>query len=562
MSLPAGILRVLLFGGVLGAAASLAALAFVEGVRWLGDFLFVDLRRRESLSPAFFYLLIFPPMLGGIVAGALIRKLPDKRPQNPADVILAAQTARHIPFKDGALTALAALAGLGSGASVGIYGPLVHLGASVGSGVARLCKAEPGLGLGCGAAAAISTAFGAPIAGIVFAHEVVLRHYSLRAFAPITVASSAGLLIADKIFQRPPLFEISVARAVFAPEFFAFVVIGLCGALVAVVFMRAILFAARIAGNLKIPNWQKPALAGLCVGVAGLFLPEILGAGAEVLRFAITPGAYSAPELGVLLAAKILATALCLGFGFAGGVFSPALLIGVLFGALFGQAAAAVFDIGNGAGLEFYAVCGMVAVTSPVIGAPLASILLVFELTRNYELATAAMVSVVFSNLVACRLFGRSLFDRQLGMRGFDLSMGRDKARLAQLGIGELMERDFVRARRDDSAEEVMRALIAKNHSEAYVADEDGNYAGMLTLNQLLSVKSGNAGELARDDSLRFDAAMSVWDAMEAMRGFVGESIPVLDARGRLLGVVHESALVAAYLRTVRELRAEENADH
>ncbi|MDA7968789.1 MAG: CBS domain-containing protein, partial [Gammaproteobacteria bacterium] len=106
------------------------------------------------------------------------------------------------------------------------------------------------------------------------------------------------------------------------------------------------------------------------------------------------------------------------------------------------------------------------------------------------------------------------------------------------------------------------RALIAKNHSEAYVADEDGNYAGMLTLNQLLSVKSGNAGELARDDSLRFDAAMSVWDAMEAMRGFVGESIPVLDARGRLLGVVHESALVAAYLRTVRELRAEENADH
>jgi len=560
MGLLPGIARVLLFGGGIGALAALAAIAFVEGVKWLNDFSWVTFSRRQSLPPALFWLLILPPAIGGLAAGCLIRLLPDKRPHNPADVIEAAQSARPVPTRTGLITALAALAGLGGGASVGIYGPLTHLGATVGSALARYCKAEPGLGIGCGVAAAISTAFSAPIAGIIFAHEVVLRHYSLRAFAPITVASSAGLLIADKVFHRPALFEISVARTVFAPEFFAFVVIGICGALVAVVFMRAILLAARISDAIKIPNWQKPALAGLCVGIAALFIPEILGAGGATLRFAITPGAYTAPELSLLLIAKLLATALCLGFGFAGGVFSPALLIGVLFGAAAGHVAEALYA--GHAGLEFYAICGMVAVTSPVIGAPLASILLVFELTRNYELATAAMVSVVFSNLVACRLFGRSLFDRQLSMRGFDLSMGRDKARLAQSGIGGLIEKNFVRARRADSADDVMRALVAANHSEAYVADEDGNYAGMITLNQLLSAPRGNAGELARDDSLRFHAGMSVWDAMEAMESFVGESIPVLDARGRLLGVVHESALVAAYLRTVRELRAEENADH
>ena len=572
MNVLARIVRVLFFGVVLGAIASLFAIGFVDMVKWLNSVLFVTFRSRQAVPPesGLAMLLFLLPAVGGLIVGLLIRLIPNKRPHAPANVIRAVQSAKEIPARAGFITAGAALIGLGSGASVGQYGPLVHLGGTIGSAISRFCKVEPGLGIGCGVAAAISTAFSAPIAGIIFAHEVVLRHYSLRAFAPITVASTTGLFIADQIFHRPALFEVSVARSVVAPEFVAFVVIGASGALVAVGYMRAILAAHRISDWVKLPAWLKPAIAGLGVGITAQWIPEILGAGTETLRFAITPGAYGAAELSIILLAKILATALCLGFGFAGGVFSPALLIGVLFGGVLGHGAEFLYNDFY-SGLEFYAICGMAAVTSPVIGAPLATILIVFELTRNYELTTAVMVSVAFSNLVAYRLFGRSLFDRQLSMRGFDLSMGRDKAKLAQTRISDYLTTDFVRAHPGDSLSVLKRALIDANRHEVYIVDEVSGYGGMITLNQILSFEQGGqsgqqggdqARHHARNDSLQFSSEMSVWDAMEAMDEFVGESIPVIDGHGRLLGVVYESTLVKAYLQTVHKLRAEENAAH
>ena len=562
------IARVLIFGVVLGAIASLFAIGFVEAIKWLNDALFVTARSRDGIAPesGLSMLLFVLPAIGGLIVGLLIMLVPDKRPHNPADVIEAAQSGKGVSVKAGWLTAVAVLVGLGSGASVGQYGPLTHLGATVGSVIARFGKVEPGLAIGCGVAAAISTAFSAPIAGIIFAHEVVLRHYSLRAFAPITVASSTGLFIADRVFHRPPLLEMSVTRSVFAPEFLAFVLIGAGGALVAVLYMQGILSARRLSESLKLPTWLKPAVAGLCIGIAAQWIPEILGVGQETLRLAITPGGYDAAGLGLVLVAKIAATALCIGFGFAGGVFSPALLIGVLFGAMLGHGAEFLYSDFY-SGLEFYAICGMAAVTSPVIGAPLATILIVFELTRNYELTTAVMVSVVFSNLVAYRLFGRSLFDRELSMRGFDLSLGRDKVMLAQAGIGDYITTDFVRVRPDHDLSQLRQALIDANRSEAYIVDDDSVYVGVITLNQVIASGDDKAPDYAREhardharDTLRFSGGMSVWDAMEAMEGFVGESIPVVDDNGRLLGVVYESTVVRAYLQIVHRLRAEEHA--
>ena len=565
MNVLSRIIRVLFFGVAIGVIASLLAIAFVDAIKWLNDLLFVTFHSRQSVpaESAVRGLFFLIPAVGGLIVGLLIRLIADQRPHNPADVIQAVQSAKAVPAKTGLLTATAALVGLGSGASIGQYGPLTHLGATIGSAISRVCKVESGLGIGCGVAAAISTAFSAPIAGIIFAHEVVLRHYSLRAFAPITVASSTGLFIANQVFDRPALFEVSVVRSVFAPEFFAFVLTGASGALVAVVFMWAILMARRLSDRLTLPAWLKPAIAGLCVGVTAQWIPEILGIGKETLRFAITPGAYDATELCIVLAAKIVATALCLGFGFAGGVFGPALLIGILFGAALGHGAEFLYsDLYSG--LEFYAICGMAAVTSPVIGAPLTTILIVFELTRNYELTTAVMVSVVFSNLVAYRLFGRSLFDRQLAMRGFDLSMGRDKVRLAQLRIGAYISTDFVRGRFDDDLPTLQQALLKAGQNEAYIVDDESRYVGMVTLNQIVALgqagNTDNAHACARDDALRFSAAMSVWEAMEAMEEFIGESIPVIDDDGRLLGVVYESTLVKAYLQMVHNLRAEEQA--
>ena len=566
------ILRSAILGMVTGTVASLAAIGFVDLVLLLNEWLLISPRSRFMQEDAWLLLLatIIVPAAGGLIVGIAHRYIPEHRALGPSDVIRAVQGPDgRIPLRSGFLSALTSVVSLGAGASVGQYGPLTHLGATFGSLVARLNR-HAGMTItvwvGCGVAAAISTAFNAPIAGIVFAHEVILRHYSLRAFAPITVAATIGHVMANAVFERPPLFRVESIEVGSAPEFLGFIAIGVVGAFVAVLYMRAILVSTRIARRLPVADHLKPMLAGALLGVAAIGMPDILGIGKETLRFAVIDHAYSSGELALLLVAKILATALCIGFGFAGGVFSPALLTGILFGALAGNGAELVLGELR-SDVAIYAICGMVAVASAVMGAPLTTILIVFELTRNYDLATAAMVSVVFSNLVSYRIFGRSLFDVQLRMRGFDLSAGRDKVILERQLIESWVTRDFTALAPDMPIGEAKARLLGARRHEGYVVDANGAYLGEVTLAEIVaSEERGRPGEttaarLANRDGLFFTPKTSVWDAMERMGNYVGESIPVVEDGGpRLLGVVFEAAIVRAYLDAMKNIRSEEHA--
>ena len=574
LNTPARIVSITALGMVTGALASLAAIAFVELVAVLNRWLLISPRSRFMVDDAQLLLLatVCVPAAGGLIVGLLHRCIPERRPHGPPDIIRSVQGLDgRIPARSGFLSALTSVVSLGAGASVGQYGPLAHLGATLGSLVARVDRHSRWMatvGVGCGVAAAISTAFNAPIAGIVFAHEVVLRHYSLRAFAPITVAATIGYVIANVVFERPPLFRVEAVAVGSAPEFLGFILIGVAGALVAVLYMRAILYSGRIARTLPVADCLKPMLAGAVLGLVAIWMPDILGIGKETLRFAVIDQAFAPGELAFLLVAKILATALCIGFGFAGGVFSPALLTGILFGALAGNGAELILgDLRSD--IAIYAICGMVAVTSAVIGAPLTTILIVFELTRNYDLATAAMVSVVFSNLVSYRIFGRSLFDVQLRMRGFDLSAGRDKVFLDHRLIEGYVTRNYTALAPDTSLGEAKSRLLASRSHEGYVVDAGGVYLGTVKLEEIMTCEEAGdlasgttVARLARPEALILTAKTSIWAAMEQMGDFVGESIPVLEEGdgGRMLGVVFEATIVKAYLDTMSDIRREENA--
>ena len=557
-----------------GTLASLAAVGFVELVAVLNEWFLISPRSRFIVDnePLLLVATVGVPAAGGLVVGLIHRAVPGGRSHGPADIIQSVQTMDgRIPVRTGFLSAAASIVSLGAGASVGQYGPLAHLGATLGSLVARVNRDNRWMatvGVGCGVAAVISTAFNAPIAGIIFAHEVILRHYSLRAFAPITIAATMGHVMANVVFKRPPLFRVEAITVSFAPEFLGFILVGMAGSLIAVIYMHAILQANRISRQLPVAECLKPMFAGALLGLTAIWLPDILGIGKETLRFAIIDHAFVPGELAFLLVAKILATALCIGFGFAGGVFSPALLIGILFGALAGNGAELAFgDLRSD--LAIYAICGMVSVTSAVIGAPLTTILIVFELTRNYDLATAAMVSVVVSNMVSYRLFGRSLFDVQLGMRGFDLSVGRDKAMLDRRFIECYVTQDYTGFAPDVSLAEAESHLLQTRRHEGYVVDADGAYLGTVRLGDLVARRQDGGIEpgatvarVAQPEPLILAAKTSVWQAMAEMGDFVGESIPVLEDfdNRRMLGVVFEASIVKAYLDTLKDIRHEENA--
>ena len=295
------------------------------------------------------------------------------------------------------------------------------------------------------------------------------------------------------------------------------------------------------------------------------WVPDVLGLGKHVMVDIFSGQVPVALDLVVLLVCKILATALCIGFGFAGGVFSPSLFIGVLTGALLGIGAGMLMadDISDPA---FYAICGMAAVASPVIGGPLTIIIIVFELTHNYELTTSVMVSVVFSNVVAYRLFGRSLFDKQLALSGCDLSLGRDKLVLQRTRISDHVTTDAVTIHGENNLDDARRAMIAADRQECYILDELGRYLGKIRLFDVLQREHrfDLASETVKDhvgrEHLQFRHDQSVWDAVEQMKDFVGESIPIVDQRGYFIGIVYEATLITAYLSTIATIRAEQHA--
>jgi len=552
-------------GAGLGLLVSLSALMFVECVRWLNSMLLVAPRARVQFdNPGVLSIVtVLVPTAGGLLVGLLLsRGSRVKRVLGPADVILSTQLRRPLPdARSGVTSTMAAIASLGCGASVGQYGPLVYLGALQASLLDRLKLRIPNarsVAIACGVAAAISTAFNAPIAGLVFAHEVILRHYSLQAFAPTTVASASGFVVANVFFERPPLFLVAFEAVQHAYEFALFAVLGIACALLAVVFMKCVINSARLAVKTGLPLWARPAIAGLILGIVALEVPDVLGIGAELLRFATIEGAFTKQELALLVVAKMLLTALCLGFGFAGGIFSPSLLVGILFGALCWSLLGTIGLATSG--IAVYAISSMVALASAIIGAPLTAILIVFELTRNYELTIAAMVSVVFANLIVFRLAGRSLFDIQLAARGVDLSIGRDRAQMQLTRLNELPFSTPVSVSPDVSSGAAYAQMKLEKRAEAMVVDASKRFVGMLRLQDLQADSSLPVAELLHPDTLTLYSDCSLWEAMNAMQDFIGESIPVLHREsGHLLGLVSESAIVSAYLKTVHQSRQEEN---
>jgi CIC family chloride channel protein len=251
---------------------------------------------------------------------------------------------------------------------------------------------------------------------------------------------------------------------------------------------------------------------------------------------------------------------LCIGFGFAGGVIFPALLIGMLFGSLFAILVPELI-FAEHSGLSIYAICGMVALASPVIGAPMTALLIIFELTRSYEITIAAMVTVAFSNLTAYHWYGRSLFDHRLAERGVDLSLGRDRAYLQHQMVVNYASQILPCFTSETSCGEAIEKLRSNPIQTAVVVDSEGTYLGLLHQDQLNEYQPDTS--IASVEFIRspeFDESTSLWNAMETMRDYIGEAVPVIDSTTRrYLGAVPESKVIGTFLDAIHDLRREEH---
>ncbi len=395
------------------------------------------------------YLIVLIPVFGGVVVGVILHRYTDDgRAKSVAEVIEgAALKDGRVETKEGFASALASMITLGTGGSSGREGPVVHLAAVLASYVSNKMNATGVTGrdlLGCAVAAAVSASFNAPIAGALFALEVVLRHFAVHAFAPIVIASVAGTVINRLFFGDVTEFMLmEEGMLAFYVELPAFLILGILSGLVSVALMGTIFLADDLGEHLSrrwgIPRYARPAFAGLLLGLLALAFPHIIGVGYETTTAALT-GQLLWHEAVVFCVIKIIAVAITMGGRMGGGVFSPSLMVGALLGLSFGLVATAIFP--NNSGSEtLYALAGMGAVAAAVLGAPISTTLIVFELTGDWQTGLAVMVAVSLSTALASKLIDRSFFLTQLERRNIHLSKGPQAYLLGLFRVANVMRK-------------------------------------------------------------------------------------------------------------------------
>lgn len=434
----------------IGISAGFVTLSFRKAIAGLQTLIYgtEDVQGLHSLASTLpWYMILIFPIVGGLLVGIILHLFtPDGRARSVADVIEgAALHEGRVEKRAGLASALASLITLSSGGSSGREGPVVHLAGVIASWVSNRINANGITGrdlLGCAVAAAVSASFNAPIAGALFALEVVLRHFAVHAFAPIVIASVAGTVVSRLEFGNVTEFALPVVNALdFYVELPAFLILGLLCGLVAAALMKSIFWAddmgSRFQAATHMPRWLRPALAGAMLGGIAIFYPHIIGVGYET-TFAALSGNLLFHEAFVFAIIKVVAVAITMAGRMGGGVFSPALMVGALTGLAFGIVATAILPSVSGA-VSLYALAGMGAVAAAVLGAPISTTLIVFELTGDWQTGLAVMVAVSLSTALASKLVHRSFFLTQLERRNVHLSAGPQAYLLATVNVATIM---------------------------------------------------------------------------------------------------------------------------
>jgi len=336
----------------------------------------------------------------------------------------------------------AALAIIG-GHSVGREGPNIFLGASSGSLLGQRLSLPHNVirsMVGCGVAAGIAASFNTPLAGVVFALEVVMMEYTVASFIPVILAAVSATTLSRLMLDEGPAFSVPAMQMGSLHELMFVAVLGVLAGAVSATFIHAVQTVAGRSQSLGI--WWRMILAGVLVGAIGLQLPEVMGIGYDSVAIALN-GGFAVTLLLVLMAGKLLATSLCIGLGVPGGMIGPALFIGAMLGALLAEVAQ-LLPFGVEVHVGLFALLGMGAMMSGSLQAPLAALTAMLELTASPAIILPGMLAVVIAGITASEVFGKqSLFITMLRANGLDYGTNPMHQALRRVGVASVMDRSF-----------------------------------------------------------------------------------------------------------------------
>lgn len=544
------------FAGLVGVGTGLIAVSFIraiEGCRGLffdklGGFLWF-------LGP---YSLILIPALGGLLVGPIVTWFAPEAKGHGVPEVMKAMTLQGGKIRPVVVLgkAIASALAIGSGASVGREGPIVQVGSAFGSMLGQVFKWNESRVknlVACGAAAGISAVFNAPIAGVMFSLEVILRDFSARSLSTVVIASVASSVISRIFLGESPAFTAPAYSLISTSEIFLYGILGVLSALAALLFVATLSKSEEIFDHWSFPPWLKPAIGGLAVGGIGLYFPQIFGTGLPTIEDSLH-GDMGLTLLFFLVFAKIFATSLSLGSGSSGGVFAPALFIGAVLGGAFGHLlhGRLPFSI---APPGAYALVGMASVFAGAAHAPVTAILIVFEMTGDYRMILPIMVSVVIATTLSQWIQRESIYTLRLKKSGVDIDSLGEARVLGALQVRDAMTRDFETLSQQMMAKEVVERMSKSKCRNFFVVNSEGETLGIIKpeLIQEVLFDKGMGLILADDLSTPLREVCfpdeHLGDVAHLMRAHDLRMIPVVDPANpkRVIGVLESDGIFRAY---------------
>lgn len=550
----------LLLATIIGALAGLGSVAFILLIRFFEKLFF------GGIFPAIgsnHYLVFLLPLLGGLLIGPLIQRFPTEAKGDgvPSAMETIALHGGIIRPRTVGLRTLTAAVTIGSGGSVGREAPIAQIGAAIGSVVGqflRVTASRMRIFVACGAAGGIAAVFNAPIGGVFFSLEVLLGDFSAAAFAPIVVASVIATAVSRLLLGNVLIFQVP---AYILSGFQDLVISGVLGAfagLAASFFMRGLESAERYFSSSGVPLWARAAVGGGMTGLIAIFYPHVLGTDATTLDAAFE-GMFPWFLLLLIGYLKIVATCFSLGSGGSGGVLGPAIFIGGILGAFVGTVANTWFP-GHVGFIGGYALIGMAAFLAPVIGGPITSILILFEMAGNYAIILPLLVAVVNAMLVAHQFSRYSLYTHKLHEKGIDLVSGREESILKQVRVRDVMRETFHSVLPSESFGSLSTFFFNTKVDYLYLTGERGDLTGVISLTDLRPhLKDENlwplvcARDVATPDPVAVMPSESLLDALNKFAYRNVAQLPVVSDphTRRLIGVVRRSDLLEGYQKIV-----------
>lgn len=541
----------------------------IELVGWVG-FEWIP-RVTESLGHAF---VVFVPTLGGLLVGIIIYKYAREAKGHGVPEVMEAVALRGGRIRPivALVKSLASALTIGSGGSAGSEGPIVQIGASLGSTlgqVLRLSDDRIRNLVACGAAGGIAATFNTPIAGVIFALEVILGAFSVRYFSTVVISSVLASVIGRAVYGDLPTFPLPVEYGVKSLwEFALYPLLGIVAAVCGVVFVRSLYFLEDYFDDWKgCPEWAKPAVGGALLGLMALVypyltglawdeVPQIFGSGYEAIASALNNELVLVTVL-LLLVLKIIATSLTLGSGGSGGVFAPALFMGAMVGTAFALVLGEVFpDIVAPPGA--YALLGMAAVFAASAHAPITAILILGELTDDQAIVLPLMLTVIVATLVSRRLMNnQSIYTLKLTKRGVNIQRGRDVDVMQGVLVKEIMAATVEVVHTDTTINELAH-MFDFSHSHGFpILNANGKLWGIVTVSDL---DRAHARQLPGDTTVETIATRrknlfvgfpdeTIGDVLMrlGMRGLGRMPVVDRDDPDRLLGMIRRVDIISAY---------------